>query len=221
MLTSISFNLINRVKYQLCQSQKWQYHLCGDELCARLFPTFLNKLLGSIESKFLTWKRKRMLLGKNICMILRAGLRSAIEKKIEELSANRQRTSETLKINKNQMISTYVIAFSWVYILKLWCNFRVNAILYVFLSVNFSICNIYYFSLLWGMNTIEISITTHEITWWKTLVHPQNIYLDSKILAPVACFSKLVETNLLAIWSEQQATYTRFNRSNTYTKAKE
>ena len=36
-LTSISFNLINRVKYQLCQSQKWQYHLCGDELCARPF----------------------------------------------------------------------------------------------------------------------------------------------------------------------------------------
>ena len=35
MLTNISFNLINRVKYQLCQSQKWQYHLCGDELCAR------------------------------------------------------------------------------------------------------------------------------------------------------------------------------------------
>ena len=35
MLTSISLNLINRVKYQLCQSQKWQYHLCGDELCAR------------------------------------------------------------------------------------------------------------------------------------------------------------------------------------------
>ena len=34
-MTSISFNLINRVKYQLCQSQKWQYHLCGDELCAR------------------------------------------------------------------------------------------------------------------------------------------------------------------------------------------
>ena len=31
---SISFNLINRVKYQLCQSQKWQYHLCGDEKCA-------------------------------------------------------------------------------------------------------------------------------------------------------------------------------------------
>ena len=35
MLTNISFNLINRVKYQLCQSQKWQYHLCWDELCAR------------------------------------------------------------------------------------------------------------------------------------------------------------------------------------------
>ena len=34
MLTSISINLINRVKYQLCQSQKWKYHLCGDELCA-------------------------------------------------------------------------------------------------------------------------------------------------------------------------------------------
>ena len=36
MLTNISLNLINRVKYQLCQSQKSQYHLCGDELCARL-----------------------------------------------------------------------------------------------------------------------------------------------------------------------------------------
>ena len=35
MLTSISFNLINRVEYHLCQSQKWQYHLCGDQLCAR------------------------------------------------------------------------------------------------------------------------------------------------------------------------------------------
>ena len=35
MLTNISFILINRVKYQLCQSQKWQYHLCWDELCAR------------------------------------------------------------------------------------------------------------------------------------------------------------------------------------------
>ena len=34
-MTSISFNLINRVKHQLCQSQKWQYHLCGDKLCAR------------------------------------------------------------------------------------------------------------------------------------------------------------------------------------------
>ena len=29
MLTSISFNLINIVKYQLCQSQKWQYHICA------------------------------------------------------------------------------------------------------------------------------------------------------------------------------------------------
>ena len=37
MLTSISFNLINRVKYQLCQSQKWQYHKCEDKLCARQF----------------------------------------------------------------------------------------------------------------------------------------------------------------------------------------
>ena len=36
MLTSISYNLINSVKYQLCQSQKGQYHLCGDELFARL-----------------------------------------------------------------------------------------------------------------------------------------------------------------------------------------
>ena len=35
IMTSISFTLINRVEYQLCQSQKWQYHLCGDELCAR------------------------------------------------------------------------------------------------------------------------------------------------------------------------------------------
>ena len=35
MLTGISFDLINSVKYQLCQSQKRQYHLCGDELCAR------------------------------------------------------------------------------------------------------------------------------------------------------------------------------------------
>jgi hypothetical protein len=25
--------------YQLCQSQKRQYHLCGDELCARLNMT--------------------------------------------------------------------------------------------------------------------------------------------------------------------------------------
>ena len=33
-LTSFSFNLINRVKNQLCQSQKWQYQLCWDELCA-------------------------------------------------------------------------------------------------------------------------------------------------------------------------------------------
>ena len=38
MLTSISFNLINSVNYQLCQSQKRQYHLCGDELCARRLP---------------------------------------------------------------------------------------------------------------------------------------------------------------------------------------
>ena len=35
-LSSFSFNLINRVKIQLCQSQKGQYHLCGDELFARL-----------------------------------------------------------------------------------------------------------------------------------------------------------------------------------------
>ena len=35
-LTNISFNWINRVKYQLCQSQRGQYHLSGDELCARL-----------------------------------------------------------------------------------------------------------------------------------------------------------------------------------------
>ena len=35
LLISICFTLTNRVEYQLFQSQKWQYHLCGDALCAR------------------------------------------------------------------------------------------------------------------------------------------------------------------------------------------
>ena len=42
-MTSISFDSINRVKYQLCQSQKGQYHLCGDELCARRMETYRKK----------------------------------------------------------------------------------------------------------------------------------------------------------------------------------
>ena len=49
-MTSISFDLINRVKYQLCQSQKWQYHLCGDELCARRY-TCIHKKLEIINRK--------------------------------------------------------------------------------------------------------------------------------------------------------------------------
>ena len=40
MLTSISFNLINRVKYQLCQSQKWQYHLCAHP--SKQLPQFFS-----------------------------------------------------------------------------------------------------------------------------------------------------------------------------------
>ena len=36
----------------------------------------------------------------------------------------------------------------------------------------------------------------------------QYIYLDSKLLAPVACTAKLVKTGLGAIWAEQNAPYT-------------
>ena len=49
MLIIISFDLINRVKYQLFHSQKWQYHLCGDELCARRQHANVQKLSGLIE----------------------------------------------------------------------------------------------------------------------------------------------------------------------------
>ena len=56
MLTSISLTLINRVEYQLCQSQKWQYHLRGDELCARqqCRPSQLDK-----ARTLYVWSRKR------------------------------------------------------------------------------------------------------------------------------------------------------------------
>ena len=38
---------------------------------------------------------------------------------------------------------------------------------------------------------------------------PQYIYLDSKLLASVACFTKLVKIGLWALWAEHQhAAYT-------------
>ena len=36
------------------------------------------------------------------------------------------------------------------------------------------------------------------------------IYLDSKLLAPVVYFAKLVKSSLWAVWVEQHAPYTRF-----------
>ena len=45
-----------------------------------------------------------------------------------------------------------------------WCSFNVD----IFKCQLFDLLYIFY-SLLWGMKTMEISITTHEIIWWKTL----------------------------------------------------
>ena len=39
----------------------------------------------------------------------------------------------------------------------------------------------------------------------------QYIYQDSKLLAPVVCFTELVETGLFAVWAEQHsASFTLF-----------
>ena len=59
-MTSISLNLINRVKYQLCQSQKWQYHLCGDELCARRAATLFSE--HRFGSTGIFWSQKSRLV---------------------------------------------------------------------------------------------------------------------------------------------------------------
>ena len=60
MLTNISFNLINRFKNQLCQSQKWQYHLCGDELCARRAATLFSE--NRFGSTSIFWSQKSRLV---------------------------------------------------------------------------------------------------------------------------------------------------------------
>ena len=69
-----------------------------------------------------------------------------------------------------------------------WCSFNVD----IFKCQLFDLLYIFY-SLLWGMKTMEISITTHEIIWWKTLRSEATVNQFLKFLLFVCLMCGLPE----------------------------
>ena len=70
----------------------------------------------------------------------------------------------------------------------------------------------YEFPLLWErIYNIPTAQEMHDSTCSTMVFFTVYIYYDSKLLAPVVCFTELVETGLFAVWAEQHsASFTLF-----------